>query len=109
MPDPVSNPNGLKRHPDAISEAGTSGAQDPSSSRSSSDTNSPAKNRTKLDAEPPSRQGRTATHDIEAQLTEDALGAFPTSNQAVLDSVLKEMMLALRASLQNSLQRHSMT
>lgn len=100
--DLAPSPNGLKRRPDAISDVGAKGARDPSSSRSSSATNSPAKHRTKLDAEPPSRQGPTATQDVEAQHTEDALGAFPTSNQAVSDSVLKEMMLALRASIQSS-------
>lgn len=72
----------------------------PTSLPNSSASNSPAKSRTRLDS------GISALHpaagDAELVPPDDVLNAFPTSNQAVSESFLKEMMLALRSSIQQS-------
>lgn len=60
-----------------------------------SSTASPAKNRAKKDINTEADQ-HTLTHP------NDELGLFPTSDQAVSQTVLKDMMLALRSSLQQS-------
>lgn len=65
-------------------------------------THSPQKHRAKLDTEFEELRSLSPTADPTPPHTEDILDTFPTSNQAVSDLILKDMMLALRSSIQQS-------
>lgn len=101
-PELGSNQHSLKRRLATTLDAGLNDPKDPLISDHSSTTSSPAKHRTKLDADPSASPNLSEDPDTEIQSTDDMLDTFPTSNQVVSDSVLKEMMLALRTSIQTS-------
>lgn len=63
---------------------------------------SPQKHRAKMDDELCVSQEVTADPKSDTRHASDLLDTFPTSNQAVSESFLKEMMLALRSSIQQS-------
>lgn len=79
-------------------------AEDASTSSllNSSASNSPVKSRSKLDGDATALNCSSEEMNITTPNSEDLLDAFPTSNQAVSEAFLKEMMLALRSSIQHS-------
>lgn len=60
---------------------------------------SPAKNRAKLDIEPDTLPKASLGMDSKDTATGYLLESFPTTNQTVSESLLKEIMLALRSSI----------
>lgn len=68
----------------------------------SSIPSSPAKSKTRLDSDQAALDPATSDTIFAISPPDDTLESFPTSNQAVSESFLKEMMLALRSSIQQS-------
>lgn len=93
--------NGLKRGssapvPTNPEEVESASVQYVDPSRGHSTSNSPVKLRAKLDTQ--------VVAEIDAPIQpDDELGMFPTTDQAVSQTFLKDMMLALRASIHQSL------
>lgn len=67
-----------------------------------STSNSPVKSRSRLDGDTAAPCCLSEETTLTTSPSEDILDTFPTSNQAVSESFLKEMMLALRSSIQHS-------
>lgn len=104
----LSRPNGLKRgsnipvptkHPMTSSSPTTPGHTSASNSPSS---RSPMKQREKLDNNLFTPHSAALELEKGETLSEDVLDTFPTTNQAVSELFLKEMMLVLHSSIQQS-------
>lgn len=104
----AGKPSGLKRGsniPVLTRHSSNSSPQsdpDASSSSNSPTSQSPRKHRAKLDSELIDSQLPPHTAKTPAPYHEDTLDNLPTVNQAASEPFIKEMMLALRSSLQQS-------
>lgn len=95
--------NGLKRGPSIpISANTTMGEPHQVSNPTSLPTSSPEKHHPRLDSSSESSREAFPPSDPTENPTDDLLAGFPTSNQAASESVIKDLMLALRSSIQQS-------
>lgn len=86
--------------PSILPQEYSSSSQPPSGSSSTS--NSPAKSRMRLDNAAQAQEVRPALDQLLAQTPlSSPIAAFPTSNQPVIDTMLKEMLISLHSSLHN--------